>query len=262
MIGTLFRLVRDFLRSNFIAGMFIAVPFAITVVFLVWVWGKINKPLSQIFAVAFNEDFPLSQVGTAISSSNYGQLLIPVVSACVVLFCVLVLGILTRSIIGRMMLGGVEGLVGRLPVIGMLYMSLKQLGEAFVTTDGKSKFQRAVAVQFPHKGCWAIGFVTGEAATFMPRAIVDSSGAPAGKLLTVFVPTTPLPTAGFLVVVPDSDTMALNLTVQEALKMVVSGGILNPGESHRLKPETGITRVIVRETESKLNLKNPGTVEQ
>lgn len=261
MLGTIFRSIRDFLRSNFIAGMFIAVPFAITVVFLVWVWKSINKPLAQIFEVTFNEDFPLSQVGAAISNSDYGQLLVPLVSAALVLLCVLILGILTRSIIGRMALNGVEGVVARLPVIGMLYMSLKQLGEAFVTTDGKSKFQRAVAVEFPHKGCWAIGFVTGEAASFMPKSAIVSTESPPSKLLTVFVPTTPLPTAGFLIVVPEKDTLTLQMSVQDALKLVVSGGMLGPGESNRVKAETGITRIMVRETESKLNLKNPGTVE-
>jgi uncharacterized membrane protein len=260
MIGTVFRSVRDFLRSNFIAGMFIAVPFAITVVFLVWVWGKVDVPLRQIFDVALTPDgMPWQGAGSAIDNSEYRRLLIPAISASLVLLCVLILGILTRSIIGRMFLGGLEGLVGRLPVIGMLYMSLKQLGEAFVTTDGKSKFQRAVAVQFPHKDCWAIGFVTGEGATFMPKS-ANSEMAPK-KMLTVFVPTTPLPTAGFLMAVAEKDTIPLEMSVQDALKMVVSGGILNPGESTRVKPETGITRIMVRESESKLNLKNPGTVE-
>src|SRR4051812_40233784 len=105
MLGTIFRSIRDFLRSNFIAGMFIAVPFAITVVFLVWVWGKIDIPLRQIFDVAVTPDgMPWTDAGSAIEHSEYRRLLIPGISASLVLVCVLLLGILTRSIIGRMAL--------------------------------------------------------------------------------------------------------------------------------------------------------------
>jgi uncharacterized membrane protein len=258
MVLSLFRAIRDFFRSNFVAGLFIAVPFGITVAALIWVWGKINKPLAQIFDVAVStEDFPWSGVGTAVESSNYRQLLVPIISLLLVLVAVLALGILTRSIIGRITLSALESVVARVPIVGMLYMSLKQLGEAFISTDGSTKFQRAVAVQFPYKNCWAIGFVTGKAAAFMP-ALPKHPDNPT-ELISVFVPTTPLPTAGFMIVVPEGETVPLSMTVQEALKLVVSGGIIAPGESRRLEaqaPVGGVTRIMARES-GKLGLRSP-----
>jgi uncharacterized membrane protein len=256
MIVGLFRFIRDFLRSNFIAGMFIAVPFAITVIFLVWVWQKVDEPLAQIFNVAAkSKELPWAGVGTAIDQGKYTEVLVPVISLMLVLVAVLVLGIMTRSIIGRMALRGLEGVVGRVPVIGMLYMSMKQLAEAFISTDGKSKFKKAVLVQFPYKDCWAIGFVTGHAT----NVLQPNPDAIRKDLLTVFVPTTPLPTAGFMVVVPESETRELNVSVQDALKMVVSGGMLNPGESHRHKKDGEVTRVMRRETNAAIGLKSDTT---
>jgi uncharacterized membrane protein len=260
MVLSLFRSIRSFFRSNFIAGLFIAVPFGITVAALIWVWGKINKPLAQIFDVAVStEDFPWAGVGTAIEHSNYQNLLVPIVSLMLVLLSVLALGILTRSIIGRIALSGLEGVVARVPIVGMLYMSLKQLGEAFISKDGSSKFQRAVAVQFPYRNAWAIGFVTGKAAAFLPT--VPKNPESPTELISVFVPTTPLPTAGFMIVVPEGETVPLNMTVQDALKLVVSGGIIGPGESrrHAAQPQQalgGVTRIMVRES-GKLNLTPP-----
>jgi uncharacterized membrane protein len=158
------RALRDFARVNFLAGVFIAVPFAITIVCLAWVWGKLHGPLKKIFEVTItDENMPWSDIGMAINDANWGMLVIPLIGLALVLFSVLILGILARSILGRMTLMAIENLIERLPVIGMLYMSLKQLGEAFMGSDGTSKFQRAVGVQFPYKGVWAIGFVTGNA---------------------------------------------------------------------------------------------------
>lgn len=249
MIIRVYRTIRNFLRANFIAGLFIAVPVGVTVAALVWVWGKVNKPLEQIFnAAAKTEEFPWAGVGEAIQKSDQNYLLIPLTSLALVLLAVLLIGLITRSLLGRLALGGVEGLVARVPIVGMLYSSLKQLGEAFITTDGKSKFQRAVAVQFPYRGCWAIGFVTGRAEAVFQLPIPPPPPSPAGaaarptEMLTIFVPTTPLPTQGFMLVVPDHETVALKLTVQEALKMVVSGGMINPGESQRMpQPELKLT---------------------
>ena len=153
----------------------------------------------------------------------------------------LFLGIITRSIFGRIALRGVEKVVSHVPIVGMLYMSLKHLGEALITPEGHSKFERAVAVQFPYKGCWAVGFVTGRALDFLPDMEAVAAG-PKRELLTVFVPTTPLPTNGFMLVVPAEETMPLEMSVQDALKLVISGGIINPGESQRVPAESEVTQ--------------------
>ena len=158
-----------FLRANFLAGFFIAIPFVATILLMVWLWSQIDEPLRKVFNIASTpSEMPWSRMMVAIKDSRYDELFVPVIGLILLLFAILFLGIIARSIIGRVVLLGIENIVGRLPIVGMLYMSLKQLGEAFLSTDGESKFQRAVMVQFPYKGVWAIGFVTGRAPLFMP----------------------------------------------------------------------------------------------
>ena len=230
----------DFLRANFFAGLFIAVPFAITIVFLAWIWSQINQPLIAIFKTASKtQEMPWSGILSAIQSSDLSALFVPLVSLTLVLSAILFLGILARSIIGRVALMSVEAVVERVPVVGMLYTSMKQLAEAFRSTDGHSKFQRAVVVQFPYRGSWAIGFVTGKPGSMLPIPREKDN-----DLLTVFVPTTPLPTAGFMVVVAEDDTIALDMPVQDALKLVISGGIIAPGESQKHKPQLDLNHLL------------------
>jgi len=166
---------------------------------------------------------------------------------------VLVLGVAIRSIFGTYLLSLLEGLVARVPIVGLLYGAMRQLAEAFVDAEGRSKFQSVVLVQFPLEGSWVIGFVTGaiagplaaafsrpaqppltEGAASVPDGGGTAGTASAGKapaaaaqveMLTVFVPTTPLPTQGFTLIVPRAATRPLNLSVEEALKLVVSGGV-------------------------------------
>ena len=242
----LYRAFRDKLRSDFFAGLFIAVPLAITIVLLAWLWEKIDKPLQGVFKIAGDgtQETPLFRLFYAIRSSQFQQVFVPLVGLAIVFFGVLALGILARSIIGRIALNGLESVVARVPIVGLLYMSMKQLGEAFVTTDGHSKFQRAVIVQFPYKGCWAIGFVTGKALNVLPVPLPENSKI---DLLTVFVPTTPLPTQGFMIVVPEDETRTLDMPVQDALKLVISGGIISPGESQKHKAQVELQRRL-RET--------------
>ncbi|HYG75877.1 MAG TPA: DUF502 domain-containing protein [Planctomycetota bacterium] len=249
-----------FLRSNFLAGFFIAIPFAATIFFIIWLWGQIDEPLRQVFNLASKPaEMPWSRLFSGIRNSKYDEMFVPIIGLVLLLFAILFLGILARSIIGRMLLLGIENVVGRLPIVGMLYMSLKQLGEAFVSTDGESKFQRAVMVQFPYKGIWAIGFVTGRAPSFLPMTPLTGT-TPLRDLLTVFVPTTPLPTQGFMLVVPEAETLELNMPVQEALKLVVSGGMIGPNESKRVRQQTEVTRTISSSLQAQSPLKPPPAV--
>ena len=238
------RALRNYLRVSFLAGMFIALPVAFTIVCMVWVWGLINTPLKKIFNVAVSQEtMPWSEIGEAIEQSDFSRLFIPLISAGLVLLAVLVLGMITRSIIGRIALSGVESAVAHMPVIGLLYTSFKQFGEAFVTADGEHKFKRVVAVQFPYKGCWSIGFVTGKAITFLPQ-LADEAREAKSELLSVVVPSTPFPTTSFMVVVPENETITLDIPVKAALKLVISGGVISPGDSHRGKPESDLERIL------------------
>ena len=237
--------IRDSVRANFIAGMFIALPLCVTVAVLVWIWGQLQGPLRKVFGFTDTMGGPWDGIMEAFEGSRYEMLIPPVLGMCILLIAVLMLGILTRSIIGRFFLSIFEGLVARLPIVGMLYSSLKQLGEACVSEEGKSKFQSAVLVQFPMQGSWAIGFVTGHAfgplAETMAGPLQEEArvrGEPPPDVVTVFVPTTPLPTQGFTLVLLKSETRELPISVEEAIKLVISGGIIvNPTASGKLIPQ-------------------------
>jgi uncharacterized membrane protein len=249
MFGRIFTALKTFIRANMIAGLFVAVPFAITIASLVWLWYKINGPLSKVFSTfnATQEEMPWSRILHAIQASRYDDLIIPCIGLMLIFAAILFLGIIARSIIGKIILAGVENIVEHLPVIGMIYGSLKQFGEAFIGPDGTNKLKRAVAVQFPYKGCWTIGFVTGKASAIMTKS-PDGHDPVKGERLTVIVLTTPLPTQGFLLMVPEEETIPLDMPVQDAIKLVVSGGIINPGESQRHKKAAELTQVIRKAT--------------
>jgi uncharacterized membrane protein len=162
--------------------------------------------------------------------------MIPFLGLCVLILTILFLGMLVRSILGRHLLWVFENLLRRLPVAGVLYGAIKQLLEAFLSSSGTERFRNAVLVQFPIEGSWVIGFLTGSAcqplSDAMKRTLIGKTGAeeqPAPEIVTIFVPTTPLPTQGFTLILPRSATKDLNLSVQEAIKLVISGGIATEG---------------------------------
>lgn len=224
--------IRAFIRSNFIAGLFVAVPTAITVVVLLWFWNAMDGPLRFVFGlsqVGGSSGGSYERVVDAIETSDYAQLVIPLLGLGLLVLLVLILGIVIRSFIGRWLLGVLEGLVARVPLVGWLYISIKQLGEAFVNDKGETRFQSAVLVQFPIKGTWVIGFVTGKAGLLgkaLSESLTEAAGLPADEIITVFVPTTPLPTQGFTLILPRREAFELPISVQDAIKLVISGGIV------------------------------------
>lgn len=244
--------IRNFLRANLLAGLFIALPFAITIGALVWLWFQLNTPLKEIFKFAKSQpNTPWYRFLTAINDSASSQYFVPLVSMALIFITVLFLGIVARSIIGRVVLSGVEAVVGHLPIIGVLYNSLKQLGEAISPDPATNKLKRAVAVQFPYKGCWTIGFVTGKASAIVPK-LPHQDGVK--ERLTVIVLTTPMPTQGFLLMIPEEETVPLDMPVQDAIKLVISGGIINPGESQRKVKPAPLTQIMT----SAVNVKDGG----
>ncbi|MEI6234767.1 MAG: DUF502 domain-containing protein [Planctomycetota bacterium] len=231
-----FKSFRSFLRSNFITGLLAAVPFALTIACLAWFWKQIDGPLSAVFHLfgvsdSKSNDGPWAKMYNGLIRSDYKDMIVPMIGFLLIVVAVTFLGLIMRSVFGRRLLQSLEGGVGRLPVVGMLYGSIKQLGDAFISKDGKSKFQRAVAVQFPHPGVWAIGFVTGPGDNVLRHITAGKNILSPVERITVFVPTSPLPSAGFMLVVPVSETMELDMSVQDALKLVVSGGMLAPIET-------------------------------
>jgi uncharacterized membrane protein len=146
---------------------------------------------------------------------------IPGVGLITVLLLVLLVGVLVNNYVGRRFYQIWDKLLTRIPLFNKIYVAVKQIGEALLTSD-TTVFRAVGLIEYPRKGLWSLVFVTETPG----REILDASGE---QLRSVFLPTTPNPTSGYLLMVPERDLRRLSISVEEGLKMVISGGAYVPG---------------------------------
>ena len=187
------------LRTQFVAGIITVVPIAATILILIWVFATIDNILQPIIQLIF---------GHTIRGVGFG----------ITILLIYLVGVIASNVIGKRVIRYVESALPWIPLFRQLYNPIRQIMESF-STAGKTGFLRVVLVEFPRKGMKAVGFVTGESN--------DRSGK---KLLNVFIPTSPTPTGGFLQIMGEEETIHTNISIEDALKMVVSAGSLSPKE--------------------------------
>jgi uncharacterized membrane protein len=181
------------LRNKLLLGILVLVPLIATVLILVWAFNSVDNILQPIIKATWGIDFP--GIGVAI-----------------VVVLAYVAGIIASSILGRKIISFVESYLDRLPVFGQLYRGIRQIIRSF-SEPRETGFMQVVFVEYPRKGIHSIGFITNE--------LKDNSEE---KFYTVFIPTSPNPTSGFLEVVREEEIIKANISVDEALKVVVSAG--------------------------------------
>ena len=135
------------------------------------------------------------------------------------------IGALTTNIFGKKLLQLWEGLVGKIPFVRRIYKGTKQVVSSFATVDTES-FTKVVLVEFPRKGVHAVAFVTGKTRGELQRLTSDNH-------INIFVPTTPNPTSGFIIFTDPSEVVELDMTIEEGIKYVVSGGIVTPEQARK-----------------------------
>lgn len=203
------------IRAYFLAGVLIISPVAITLALAFWLINFVDSNIVPLIPHQWNPDTYLRQYfGVQVSIPGLGVLILFVVITLV--------GWLTAGYVGRMMVRVGENIVQRMPVVRSIYGAVKQIMETLFRNQSQA-FRQAVLVEYPRRGLWTIAFVTGE-----PKGEVKSHLP--GTLINIYVPTTPNPTSGFLLFVPREDIIFLSMTVEEAFKMVISGGIVVPPE--------------------------------
>ena len=200
------------LRNTFLAGIAVILPAAITAWLFVTLWDLLDKPV---------RDF-LEHIGRSTGIAAYVKLSeLPGLGLVIVVAIIFLAGITAKSFIGSQFIRLAEYIVERLPLVRSIYTGIKQLSDAIFAGAGGKSFNRAVLVKFMGEDAYAVGFVTGEtkgeAQLLTPERVVN-----------VFVPTTPNPTSGYLLMVPADRLIELHMTVEEALKMVISGGMVAP----------------------------------
>ena len=147
---------------------------------------------------------------------------IPGIGLLIVIIFITFVGSLTPGLIGRTLLKAGESIVSRMPVVRSIYSAIKQIMETVMSTNSNS-FREVVLVEYPRKGLWVIAFVTGDTKGEISKVLNRNK-----NLINIFVPTTPNPTSGFLLFVPKKDLVYLKMSVEQAVKLVISGGIVAP----------------------------------
>jgi uncharacterized membrane protein len=195
------------IRKWLLAGLLVVVPVAITVWVLQWIIGVLDQTL-LILPEAWQPD---KLIGVHIP--GFGVLL--------TLAILLLAGAITSNFLGKKLVIWGNAIMGRIPVVRSIYSSVKQVSDTLFS-EGGNAFRTAVLVQWPRPDVWTIGFVTGLPGGEIPNYLV-------GDYLSVYVPTTPNPTGGYFVMLRRSDCIELQMSVDEALRYVISMGVVVPG---------------------------------
>jgi uncharacterized membrane protein len=200
------------LKGYLVTGLLLWLPVAITL----WVLHLIVSTL----------DLTMNLLPMTWRPDHWLGLRIPGLGAVFAVLVVLGTGMLTANVLGQRLLRFWHGLISRTPVVKTIYNSVKQVSDTVLSESGQA-FRHALLVQFPHQGAWCIAFQTGKPADEVARLIGDD------EYVSVYVPTTPNPTSGYFIMVAKSDTRELGMSVDDALKYVISMGVVAPQDKAR-----------------------------
>ena len=206
------------MRKYFVTGLLILVPLAITG----WVlWTIIGALDHSLFLLPENwrPDKLFGYKG-------------PGVGAVLTILIVFLTGVATRNFVGKQVVYLWESLLVRIPIVKSIYSSVKQVSDTLFSSSGNA-FRKALLVQYPHQGSWTIAFLTGTPGGDVKNHLV-------GDYVSVYVPTTPNPTSGFFLMMRRADTIELDMTVDAALKYIVSMGVASPDLVHKVAPAAAI----------------------
>lgn len=200
-----------YLRNAFFSGLFILIPLGVTAVVFNILLQKIGAPASELF---------FSFLGGSWRNFIIIDVFLKLISTLIVIGLITVLGLFSNYFLGKLMIRTAENILQKVPFINIVYKTVKQIVNTFAEQN-KSVLQQVVLIPFPAKGSYAIGFLTGVCKGEVQQKTTE-------KVANVFVPTTPNPTSGFLMLVPEKEIIYLKMTVGDAMKVIISGGAVTP----------------------------------
>ena len=198
-----------------LTGTLIALPITVTVFLLVVLVRNIGTPVSQIVFVPL-----FASLDANLPETGAGKMMIDALSTLIVVFFIAAIGLASKFFLARMLINLSESAINKIPVIGLVYRTVKQIVDTF-SKENKAVFQSVVLLEFPRAGLYGIGFVTSKA-----KGEVQSRTGEV--VVNVFVPTTPNPTSGFLIMAPQEQLTYLDMSVGDAMKLIISGGAVVP----------------------------------
>lgn len=198
------------LRNNFLTGLIICAPVAITI------WLTLSF-------IRWADSWVKPYIPTRYNPESYLKFAVPGFGLLIAVIIITMIGFLGKNLIGRSIVGFGESILHRMPLVRTLYKSLKQIFES-VLKDQSSSFKKVGLIEFPSPGMWALVFIATDAKGEIAARLNDEGA----EMVAVFMPPTPVPTAGFLIFVPRDHIKLLEMTPEEAAKLLISGGLVMP----------------------------------
>lgn len=198
------------LKNYFFTGIIVAAPVAITVYMsyhlLIWINSTTSRIIPQQWTIG-----------------DFVPYAVPGLGLVLLIIAMVIIGMLTTGYVGKFFVRLWEGIIKKMPIISSIYSLIKQIFETFLSQKTRS-FSQVVLVEYPRRDLWTIAFVSKD------KTEGEVGEKISGRLLSIFIPTTPNPTSGFLIFVPEKDVIKLDMSVEEGIKYVISCGIVTPEE--------------------------------
>lgn len=210
-------------KRYFVTGLLLWIPIGITL----WVLSVVVTAMDQSLALLPAHWNPRVFIGRDV----------PGLGAILTLVIIFVTGVLTANLVGGKLVIWGEHILIRIPIVRSIYSSVKQVSDTILSPNGNA-FRKALLVQYPRKGVWTIAFLTG----VPPVDLQEAAGQDPSSLVSVYVPTTPNPTSGFFLMMRKDETTELDMSVDAALKYIVSMGVVSPGVKDEVRTRTMLAR--------------------
>ncbi len=194
------------MRKYLIAGLLVWMPLGITFLVIRAIVGFLDKTLLLL--------------PSAYQPENLFGFSIPGLGVALAVFLVIATGMIVANLLGRRLVAAWESFLSQIPLVRTLYKGIKQIMEAVLATDAKS-FRKVLLVEYPRKGLWSVAFMTSD-------GLGEVQEKTESDVISVFIPTTPNPTSGFVIMVPQSEAIELDMSVEDGLKMIISMGVVIP----------------------------------
>jgi uncharacterized membrane protein len=207
------------IKRYFVTGLLLWLPIGITV----WVLGLIVTAMDLSLALLPERWTPRFHLGHDI----------PGIGALLTLLVIFLTGVLTTNLLGAKLVEWGEGVLARIPIVRSIYSSVKQVSDTILSPSGNA-FRKALLVEYPRKDAWTIAFLTGVPG----EELREAAGLADEEMVSVYVPTTPNPTSGFFLMMRKADTVELDMTVDAALKYIVSMGVVGPVTKEEVRTRT------------------------
>lgn len=208
------------MRKYFITGLLTLVPIAITA----WVLHAVISSMDQTLLLLPEQWRPEALIG----------LKIPGFGVVLTVLIIFITGLLTRNFIGNYIVSAWEALLNRIPIVNSIYSSVKQVSDTLFSSSGNA-FSKALLIEYPRQGAWTIAFLTGKPSGDVSKHLGED-------FISVYVPTTPNPTSGYFLIIPKKDAIELDMSVDTALKYVVSMGVVAPEVAEKVTEQNNATK--------------------